>query len=238
MSPYGLCSFLPTISDEQKRDITELGFVFLLTLRVDKIPSRLARWLVQNFDTCRRAVKLASNEEFRISEEDVYLTMGFPRGSKPVQEAKKSDKGEYTRVLDEEKAQWAVDLKEVKDLNWCEFTIDSLISCTDKWKRQPKVAYRGPLLFLMLCYVDRVLCKKRMIGREFPILANWTSKDLWARMNFELESCQGFGKGIEDDRIKASDTLTLYIQEEEADIRAKKVLLILNVSFSEPCCLY
>jgi len=77
-----------------------------------------------------------------------------------------------------------------------------------------------------------------MIGREFPILANWTSKDLWARMNFEFESCQGFDKGIDDDRIKAPDTPTLYIQEEEADIRAKKVLLILNVSFSEPCCLH
>ncbi|KAJ8424277.1 hypothetical protein Cgig2_018076 [Carnegiea gigantea] len=78
----------------------------ILTTRVDKIPSRLARWLVLNFDTCRRAVKLASNEELRISEEDVYLTMGFPRGSKPIQEDKKSDKGEYTRVLDEWKAQW------------------------------------------------------------------------------------------------------------------------------------
>ncbi|KAJ8423836.1 hypothetical protein Cgig2_008931 [Carnegiea gigantea] len=151
----------------------------------------------------RRALKLAGNKELRISEEDVYLIIGFPRGSKPVQEAKKSDKGEYTRVLDEWKAQWAgalskthqvlsqmknqrqgvdmfkrnfivyvvttlvkgqqtwkvnhlvhkslVDLKEVKDLNWCEFTIDSLISCRDKWKRQPKGAYRGPLLFLMAC---------------------------------------------------------------------------------------
>ncbi|KAJ8435494.1 hypothetical protein Cgig2_033233 [Carnegiea gigantea] len=148
-SPYGLCSFLPSISNEQKRDITKVGFAFLLTLRVDKIPSRLARWLVENFDTCRRAVKLANNDELRISEEDVYLTMGFPRGSKPVQEAKKSNKGEYTRVLDEWKTQWAVVLKEVKDLNWCEFTIDSLISCMNNWKRQPKGAYRGPLLFLM-----------------------------------------------------------------------------------------
>ena len=211
MSPYGLCNFLPTISEDQKRDINELGFAFLLTLRVDKVPSRLAKWLVQNFDTCRRALKLTSNEELRISEEDVYLTMGFPRGSKPIQEAKKSDKGEYTRVLGEWKAQWAgalpkthqvlshmknqrqggdmfkrnfivylvttlvkgqqtwkvnhlvlkslVDLKEVKDLNWCEFTIDSLISCTDKWKRQPKGAYRGPLLFLMVMIFTFIFMK-------------------------------------------------------------------------------
>ncbi|KAJ8425971.1 hypothetical protein Cgig2_009509 [Carnegiea gigantea] len=156
------------------------------------------RWWVVG----RQAMKLASSEELRTSEEDVYLTMGFPRGRKPIQEAKKSDRGEYTRVLDEWKAQWAcalpkthqvlsqmksqrqggdvfkrnfivyvvttlvkghetskvnhlvlkslVDLKEVKDLNWCEFTIDSLISYTDMWKRQPKGAYRGPLLFLMV----------------------------------------------------------------------------------------
>ncbi|KAJ8420239.1 hypothetical protein Cgig2_010779 [Carnegiea gigantea] len=68
MSPYGLCSFLPSISNEQKRDIIELGFEFLLTLRVDKIPSRLTRWLIENFDTCRQVVKLASNDELMIIE--------------------------------------------------------------------------------------------------------------------------------------------------------------------------
>ena len=57
-------------------------------------------------------------------------------------------------------------------------------------------------------------------------------------MNFELESRQGLDKGIEDDRIKAPETPTLHTQEEEANIRAKKVLFILNVSFSEPCCLH
>ncbi|KAJ8438848.1 hypothetical protein Cgig2_023040 [Carnegiea gigantea] len=183
MSAYGLCSCLPSISDEQKRDITELRFTFLLTLRVDKILSRLARWLVENFDTCRAAVKFASNDELRISEDDVYLKMGFPRGSKPIQESKKSDKGEYT------------------------------------W----------------LCYVICELCKKRMIGREFPILANLTSEDLWAQMNFELDSYQGFDKGIKDDRIKAPETPTLYIQEEEVDIRAKKTeLLDGGAEFSGP----
>ncbi|KAJ8438849.1 hypothetical protein Cgig2_023041 [Carnegiea gigantea] len=173
-------SCLPSISYEHKRDITELGFSFLLTLRVDQILSRLARWLGENFDTFRAAVKLASNDELRISEDDVYLTMGFPRGSKAIQEAKKSDKGEYMWELDEWKAQWA-----------------------------------GALLKThQLCYVDRELCKKRMIGREYSILANRTSKDLWAQMNIELESYQGFNKGIEDGRIKAPKTPTLYIQEE------------------------
>jgi len=65
---------------------------------------------------------------------------------------------------------------------------------------------------------------KIKISREFPILSNWTSQDVWARVNFELSSCQGFGKGIEDDRIKVPKTPSLSIQGEEEDISAKKVI--------------
>ena len=43
-----------------------------------------------------------------------------------------------------------VDLIEVKGLNWCEFTLDSLVTCIDKWERQPKGLYRGHILFLMV----------------------------------------------------------------------------------------
>ncbi|KAJ8441030.1 hypothetical protein Cgig2_027373 [Carnegiea gigantea] len=86
----------------------------------------------------------------------------------------------------------------------------------DRAKKSDKGDYKW------LCYVDYVLCKKRNIGKEFSISSNWTSKDLCARMRFELESCQGFGKGIEEDRIKAPETPTLCIQEEDEDIRAKK----------------
>jgi len=202
MSPFGLYTFLSDISEEQRKNIYELGFQFLLSLRIEKIPSRLARWLVESFDTCRRAIKLCGGDELRIGEEDVYLTMGFPRGSKPVSEARKNDKGVYLQILDEWKGQWGgvlpkthqllsqmksqkqggdlfkrnfivylvstlikghqslrvnhivikslVNLEEVKGLNWCEFTLDSLITCTDKWKRQPKGLYRGPILFLMV----------------------------------------------------------------------------------------
>ena len=92
MSPFGLYTFLSDISDEQKKDIIELGFQFLLALRIEKIPSKLARWLVESFDTCRRAIKLRGGDELRILEEDVYLTMGFSRGSKPVNETRKNDK--------------------------------------------------------------------------------------------------------------------------------------------------
>ena len=105
MSPSRLYSFLSDLSYRYKSDITELGFQFLLALRIEKVPSKLARWLVESFDTCRRAIKLCGGE-LRIFEEDVYLTMGFPRGSKSVHEARKNDKGDYMQVLDEWKGQW------------------------------------------------------------------------------------------------------------------------------------
>jgi len=59
-------------------------------------------------------------------------------------------KGHQTLKLNHIILKILVDLAEVKGLNWCEFTLDSLVTCTDKWKRQPKGLYRGPILFLML----------------------------------------------------------------------------------------
>jgi len=127
---------------------------------------------------------LCGGDELRILEEDVYLIMGFSRGSKPTNEARKNDKGDYLQILNEWKGQWGgvlpktnqvlaqmrnqrhggnlskrnfvvyvistlikghqtlkvnhiilkslVDLGEVKGLNLCEFTLDSLVTCTDK----------------------------------------------------------------------------------------------------------
>ncbi|KAJ8440572.1 hypothetical protein Cgig2_028701 [Carnegiea gigantea] len=48
----------------------------------------------------QQSVKLASNEELTIIKEDVHLTMGFPKGCKPIKGAKKSDKGDYKRRVD------------------------------------------------------------------------------------------------------------------------------------------
>ena len=68
-------------------------------------------------------------------------------------------KGQQTWKVNHLVLKGLVDLKEVKDLNWCEFIIDSLISRMDKWKRQPKGAYRGPLLFLMVMIFTYIFMK-------------------------------------------------------------------------------
>jgi len=43
-------------------------------------------------------------------------------------------------------------------------------------------------------------------------------------MNFELSSCEGFGKGIEEERIKVPQTPSISVQGEDEEIRAKKVM--------------
>ena len=56
-------------------------------------------------------------------------------------------------------------------------------------------------------------------------------------MSSKLESCQGFGKGIKEDKIKALEALNLCVQEEDEDIRAKVVLFYTSRFFSEPLLL-
>ena len=66
-----------------------------MNLTADAIPLKVSRWLVENFDTYKWPLKLSENDELRIIEADVYLTLNFPRGSKFVDVAKKNDQGAY-----------------------------------------------------------------------------------------------------------------------------------------------
>ena len=46
------------------------------------------------------------------------------------------DKGQQTWKVNHLVLKNLADLKEVKNLNWCEFTIDSLMSCTERGKQK------------------------------------------------------------------------------------------------------
>jgi len=68
-------------------------------------------------------------------------------------------KGQQTMKVNYIVLKSLVNLKEVKNLNWCGFTLDSLISCMEKWKKQPKGAYRDPILFLMVMVFTYIFTK-------------------------------------------------------------------------------
>ncbi|XP_021753879.1 uncharacterized protein LOC110719300 isoform X2 [Chenopodium quinoa] len=106
-----------------------------------------------------------------------------------------------------------MDVREIKNLDWCEYTFFSLVSSVENWKKNDGRYFKGPLLFLMLCYVDRVEFKAGQVERKFSILRGWTSKILKKRAT--EEEIEGFGKGhitgrlglIEDLEKNASDIL-------------------------------
>ncbi|XP_031112529.1 uncharacterized protein LOC116016420 [Ipomoea triloba] len=75
-----LVDALEDLTSRQRKDIIALGFSSLLDLKFSKLPTRLGRWLLANFDPTNMCINLGEGEVLPITEEDVTLIMGFPRG--------------------------------------------------------------------------------------------------------------------------------------------------------------
>lgn len=86
------------------------------------------------------------------------------------------------------------DVDRVAQMNWCEYVLDKLIDNKLKWDKSNRKIYCGPLLVLMVFYVDRVGIFTKRVARKFPALQGWTGKELRERENEEVRS-GGFGAG-------------------------------------------
>ncbi|XP_057770541.1 uncharacterized protein LOC130990339 isoform X2 [Salvia miltiorrhiza] len=98
------------------------------------------------------------------------------------------------------------DLDTVRDWNWCEYVIDSLIRNKKDWEINTAQYYVGPTLFLTVFYVDRVRWANNKICRKFPLFMNWDSKKLRDRESNEIAS-SSFGDGIVLDPIIVEEPL-------------------------------
>ncbi|KAJ8451709.1 hypothetical protein Cgig2_018343 [Carnegiea gigantea] len=68
-----------------------------------------------------------------------------------------------------------VDVNEIVKYNWCAFLLQCLNDTVVEWKQNHTRYFRGPLLFLMLFYLDRVEFRgKRCKDRWFPTAIHWT----------------------------------------------------------------
>ncbi|KAL6501382.1 hypothetical protein OROGR_026515 [Orobanche gracilis] len=77
----------------------------------------------------------------------------------------------------------------------------SLIENKTAYAEENASHFVGPLLFLMLFYVDRVRYKVQKTLREFPVIANWTTKLLRSREKAEINGgC--FGDGLPQEPIQ------------------------------------
>ncbi|KAL3646802.1 hypothetical protein CASFOL_009346 [Castilleja foliolosa] len=103
------------------------------------------------------------------------------------------DRNVNLRILDS-----LYDVNEIKNLNWCAYVIQKLLSTVNDWRKSKasKPWFTCPSVLLMLCYLDRVEFKAHVQNqRTFPVCSNWKSKDVRKRLDKESDA-GGFGNGI------------------------------------------
>ncbi|KAK9676275.1 hypothetical protein RND81_11G066100 [Saponaria officinalis] len=94
------------------------------------------------------------------------------------------------------------DVSLISSFNWCYFTRAAMIESIMKWQDNEKKgnvkAFKGPIMVLVLIYLDRVVFKLRLVPRAFPTLSTWTKEDAKSRIQAEKKEVGGFGFGFVD----------------------------------------
>nr|GMC97383.1 uncharacterized protein LOC109155335 [Ipomoea batatas] len=97
-----------------------------------------------------------------------------------------------------------LDVGNIQNLNWSQLVINALINSKQLWMKSTDKLYGGPIVFLMIFYVDRVVLFRRIVPRSFPAIKNWTFKLLSRRECDEIKS-GGFGYGHVDTALRLED---------------------------------
>ncbi|VFQ96158.1 unnamed protein product [Cuscuta campestris] len=110
------------------------------------------------------------------------------------------------------------DVGRVPRLDWCQYVLDKLIENKLKWEKKKKQLFSGPLLFLLVFYVDRVSDFSRTVPRTYPVVLAWSGKELRKRENSEVTE-GGFGSGHDDGRMSREARIQLNgdMNEREQD---------------------
>ncbi|KAH6758679.1 hypothetical protein C2S51_018914 [Perilla frutescens var. frutescens] len=112
------------------------------------------------------------------------------------------------------------DIDNVSELNWCEFVIRCLVETSLWWQINKARDFRGPILFLILLYVDRVVLYNRYVSRSVPVIREWDTNFLFERQVLEIDA-GGFGLGfIEDAFMEINDDARQEYQGADVAIAA------------------
>ncbi|KAL1544913.1 hypothetical protein AAHA92_21704 [Salvia divinorum] len=93
------------------------------------------------------------------------------------------------------------DVENIKRHNWCRYVISELLKTHKSWIKKPDKVFGGPSVFVVACYVDRVVHSKKMINRCYPIVKRWTAELMKEREKLELKM-EAFGLGHLYERYK------------------------------------
>ncbi|XP_042043884.1 uncharacterized protein LOC121789502 [Salvia splendens] len=83
--PTDFLDCLKRLTPRNIKAIHELGFGAILSFNIKEIPGYLAYWVLTNFNLARCKIPLSGGEDLTLDEEDVHLTLGFPRGPTRIQ---------------------------------------------------------------------------------------------------------------------------------------------------------
>ncbi|KAH6781951.1 hypothetical protein C2S51_007244 [Perilla frutescens var. frutescens] len=86
------------------------------------------------------------------------------------------------------------EIDNVSQYDWCEYVLRSLMNHTIKWKSNKTMPFTGPILFLLMMYLDRVEVYFREVPRYIPALHEWNDTLLADRELTELDT-GNFGGG-------------------------------------------
>ncbi|CAA0816389.1 Unknown protein [Striga hermonthica] len=86
------------------------------------------------------------------------------------------------------------DLSNVNKMNWCAYLIRCLVGAKKSWNAsQKRKIFTGPLLFLTLFYVDKVVLSIRTVERSLPTFKSWNNGLLKARERDEIAAADRDG---------------------------------------------
>nr|GMD63636.1 uncharacterized protein LOC109154771 [Ipomoea batatas] len=205
-----------------------MGFDHLREQQISRVPKKLAWWLLNNFDARSCSLRVQDGKELHITEEDVSLTLEewkkqLGRTDLSITPTKLCkamvgcrDGGEWfkrhlailiaTMFVESNLSGYVntnliknfEDVTKIGDLNWCEYIRRTLVSSKVAWTKKTAQKFIGPIIFLTIFYVDRVVLYNRPIPRQMPALKGWTTQLLNQREKNEISS-GGFGYGYIDE---------------------------------------
>lgn len=84
-STVALVKAIQDFTPRQRQAVVDLGFKTILQLKITYFPSKLAYWIVENFDYRDSTISLKKNRSIEINKEDIYRIFDFPRGKEPIE---------------------------------------------------------------------------------------------------------------------------------------------------------
>nr|GMC86670.1 uncharacterized protein LOC109154771 [Ipomoea batatas] len=119
------------------------------------------------------------------------------------------------------------DVTKIGDLNWCEYIRRTLVTSKVAWTKKTAQKFIGPIIFLTIFYIDRVVLYSRQIPRQLPALNGWTTLLLNQREKNEISS-GGFGYGYIDEPpqpLKAIEEKKSAESEEGLEVKTDNIML-------------